>query len=448
MARHKSLLADLLDVKGAVVVEACNCQTVRGVKRITIDVRPYKRLQHRCPHCGKLCSGYDAGRNRPRRWRALDFGSVLVYLRYAPARIYCPDHSVVTESVPWAFPGSRFTKEFDLAVAWQAKHMTRSAIHEYMRIDWQTVGRCVARARKHLDPDSDKRRLNGLVNIGVDETSYRKGHKYMTVVINHDTGEVVWVREEHGKCVFEKFFEALSPEQRASIRYVTGDGARWIDECIKKYTPQATRCIDPFHVVQWAGQAIDKLRTQIWQAMRADNRDLSKQIQRAPDEASLRQLKQKHKEQESLAKSIKGSTYALGKAPEHLTDAQSERLKLIAESQPKLYKGYQLKEELRLILKMASEEAGDCLKQWFWRATHSRIEAFRELGHKVKRHFDGIINTLTTGLSNARIEATNNKIKVLIRCSYGFRNMKSMFAFIKLICSVVDVRLPNRPSTA
>lgn len=190
MARHKSLLADLLDVKGA-VVEACNCQTVRGVKRITIDVRPYKRLQHRCPHCGKLCSGYDAGRNRPRRWRALDFGSVLVYLRYAPARIYCPDHSVVTESVPWAFPGSRFTKEFDLAVAWQAKHMTRSAIHEYMRIDWQTVVRCVARAQKHLDPDSDKRRLNGLVNIGVDETSYRKGHKYMTVVINHDTGEVV-----------------------------------------------------------------------------------------------------------------------------------------------------------------------------------------------------------------------------------------------------------------
>lgn len=168
----------------------------------------------------------------------------------------------------------------------------------------------------------------------------------------------------------------------------------------------------------WAGQAIDKLRTQIWQAMRADNRDLSKQIQRAPDEASLRQLKQKHKEQESLAKSIKGSTYALGKAPEHLTDAQSERLKLTAESQPKLYKGYQLKEELRLILKMASEEAGDCLKQWFWRATHSRIEA------------------------------TNNKIKVLIRCSYGFRNMKSMFAFIKLICSVVDVRLSNRPSTA
>ena len=68
---------------------------------------------------------------------------------------------------------------------------------------------------------------------GVDETSYRKGHKYMTVIINHDTGEVVWLHENHGKTVFEKFFQALTDEQRASIQYVSGDGARWIDECIE-----------------------------------------------------------------------------------------------------------------------------------------------------------------------------------------------------------------------
>lgn len=84
----------------------------------------------------------------------------------------------------------------------------------------------MTRAQKHLDPDADKRRLDGLIRIGVDETSYRKGHKYMTVVINHDTGEVVWLHENHGKTVFEKFFQALTDEQRASIQYVSGDGAR------------------------------------------------------------------------------------------------------------------------------------------------------------------------------------------------------------------------------
>lgn len=200
-----------------------------------------------------------------------------------------------------------------------------------MRIDWQTVGRCVERAQKFLNPDADKRRLDGFVRIGVDETSYRKGHKYMTVV-NHDTSEVVRVDENHGRSVFEKFFEDLTEEQRASIRYVSGDGARWIDDCLRQYAPQATRCFEPFHVVQWAGQSIDKLRTLIWQAMRANKRDLNKLIKQSPDAGKVKELKAKHNETEAIAKSVKGSIYALGKAPENLTHLQAERLRLIAEA--------------------------------------------------------------------------------------------------------------------
>lgn len=369
----------------------------------------------------------------------------MVYLRYSPRRIHCPVHGIVTEAVPWAFPDSRFTKEFDLQVAWLARNMSSSKIKELMRIDWHTVGRCVTRAQKHLDPDADKRRLDGLVRIGVDETSYRKGHKYMTVLINHDTGEVVWLHENHGKSVFEKFFQSLTDEQRASIRYVSGDGARWIDDCIKQYVPHAKRCVDPFHVVQWAGQTIDALRKQIWQAIRTDNRELLKQIRGTEDEQELRRLKARYNEQEILAKGVKHSAYALGKAPENLTPLQEERLQLIAESHPQLFKAYKLKEELRRILKLPPEDAEAMLKHWYWKASHSRIEVIKDLARKIKRHRANILNTIQNGLSNARLEAINNKIKLLIRRAYGFRNLESMFAFIQLICSNMRIPLPNRP---
>ena len=105
--------------------------------------------------------------------------------------------------VPWAYPGSRFTKDFDLTVAWFASYLPRSTASYFMRVDWETVGRCVYRALHDLEPERS-RRLNNLVNIGIDETSYKKGHKYITVIVNHDTNTVVWVSEGHGKSVLER----------------------------------------------------------------------------------------------------------------------------------------------------------------------------------------------------------------------------------------------------
>ena len=95
------------------------------------------------------------------------------------------------------------------------------------------------------------------VRIGIDETSYRKGHSYITTVVNHDTNTVIWADKGHGREVLEKFFQLLTPDQLASIEVVTGDGARWITDCVSEYCPKATRCLDPFHVVEWANDALD-----------------------------------------------------------------------------------------------------------------------------------------------------------------------------------------------
>ena len=148
------------------------------------------------------------------------------------------------------------------------------------------------------------------------------------------------------------------------------------------------------------------------------------------------------------AKEIKDSGFTLGKAPEHLTQKQLLRLEMIQANDPQLYRAYRLKETLRLILKTSDvAQAEKDLKGWLWWASHSRIPAFKELYKKIKRHKKHILNTIRLGLSNARIEATNNKIKLIIRKAYGFRNIQNMMDMVYLVCSNIRIPLPNRKSS-
>ena len=101
-----------------------------------------------------------------------------------------------------------------MMVGWLAVYLPRSVISEFMRIDWETVGRCVSRVLNVIEPERTKR-LDGLVHIGIDETSYRKGHKYITVIVNHDTNTVVWAAQGHGKSVLQTFYRCA---RRSSYR--------------------------------------------------------------------------------------------------------------------------------------------------------------------------------------------------------------------------------------
>ncbi len=248
-----------------------------------------------------------------------------------------------------------------------ATYLPRSVVSNYMRIDWATVGRCISRTLNDIEPERS-RRLNGLVNIGIDETSYKKGHKYITVIVNHDTNTVVWAAKGHGKTVLEQFYRSLTPEQLSSIKVVTGDGARWITDCVNEFTPECERCVDPFHVVQWAMEALDEVRREAWREAHAEAKALAKEHPRKPgrpktgDAISLQVTASKTK-----ATEIKNSTFALGKAPENLTEKQQLRVEMIAATNPRLYRAYQMKEKLRLLLKIKDlDEAEIELKKWLW----------------------------------------------------------------------------------
>ena len=233
MATLNNLFRKLLNVNTAVFNNMRIETDQYGVTSVTVTARVKRKESHRCPVCGRKCSGYDQGGRKVRRWRALDMCGLFLFIETSQERILCSEHGVQYPAVPWAYEGSRFTRDFDRTAAWLACQLSRKAVAEYLRIDWETVGRCLSRARKDIEPDL-KKRLDGLVHIGIDETSYRKGHKYITVIVDHDRNRVVWLHDGHGKSVLEKFYKELTDEQRKRIRVVTGDGARWITECVEE----------------------------------------------------------------------------------------------------------------------------------------------------------------------------------------------------------------------
>ena len=449
MVSTNTLCKKLLNVKSA-VIEGANFYTDEdGVNHILIHARPNVWHEDDCPFCHKRCRRYDKKNPHPRIWRGVDWGSTLVEISYDTHRIECPEHGVLVADVPWAYPGSGFTKDFDLTVGWLATYLPKSTVSEYMRIDWETVGRCVHRTMNDIEPEIS-RRLDGLVNIGIDETSYKKGHKYITIVVNHDTNTVVWAAQGHGKSVLTQFYRQLTPEQLSSIRVVTGDGAKWITECVNAFTPGCERCVDPFHVVEWAMEALDEVRREAWreaydEALQLATEHHGKKGRPSADDVEASMVK----DARAKANEIKNSAYALGKAPEHLTENQQAKVEMIAKNNNRLYRAYCMKEMLRLLLKMKDvNEAEAELKQWLWRASHSRIDAFKKLYQKVKRHKEHILNAIRLGMSNARIEAINNKIKLIIRKAYGFRNIQNMLDMVYLVCSDLRITLPNRKSKA
>ena len=425
----KKLLKSILNVN---FIKIKNIDFDQISSSLHIHVEITKGQRSRCPICGRKCVGYDSI-SEFRSWRALDFGSCTVYILSDVNRIQCPEHGVHTERVPWAYHHSGFTREFEHQAAYLALHLNRTEVSKLMRINWRTVGTILSRTKDHLEPDSSIRFKN-LKRIGIDETSYRKGHKYVTVVVDHDTGQVVWVGKGIGKEVLSSFFALLTREQRESIELVSADGARWIQSCIEEWLPNCERCIDGFHVVQWAVDCMDELRKEVWREAKEGKKEQPKRKRGRPRKGEV----------VKTTNYGKGYKYALGKNPENLTEHQRSCLEEIREFYPKMFRGYQLKEGLRKVFQCSKETIEKELKAWLSWACRSKLKPFVELSRKIRRHKEAIIATVKHGLSNARIESTNNKIKVLIRKSYGFRNIQNLIDMIMIVCSnlYLEIKLP------
>jgi transposase len=235
--RRPSVWARLVGAQGA-VVEGVDLDKHPGGGGVVlvVSVRVSRRGRSRCGVCQRRCPGYDRGAGR-RRWRALDLGTVPAVIEAEAPRVTCPRHGVVVAAVPWARHQAGHTRDFDDTVAWMAVATSKSAVCELLRIAWRTVGAIITRVEAAFTARTD--RLAGLRRIGIDEVSYKRGHKYLTVVVDHDTGRLVWAAPGRDKKTVHAFFDALGARRAGQLTHVSADAAEWIGVVVADRAPQA-----------------------------------------------------------------------------------------------------------------------------------------------------------------------------------------------------------------
>jgi transposase len=358
------------------VVERVELDVEAGV--LVGHVRPHGAARPRCGRCGRRGPWADRGGGR-RRWRGLDFGTLMVELEADAPRVSCPQHGVTVVGLPWARHRAGHTYAFDDLVAWLAVRTSRTAVERLLRIAWRTVGAIVARVAADGRARTD--RWANLRRIGIDEVSYKRHHHYLVVVVDHDSGQLVWAAPGRDKATLGAFFDALGTERSNLITHVSADGADWVSDVVAKRCPNAVLGADPYHVVSWATTALDQVRREAWNAARGGKGGTTSQ-----------------------SKALKKARWAMWRNPEDLTDAQYAKLGWIAKTHPKVHRAWALKEGLRMVFVFARQGyplvAKKALSRWICWAQRCQIPAFVKLAKTVVAFRDAIHISIDHKLSN------------------------------------------------
>ncbi len=375
---------------------------------LVCDVEPTTEIPC-CGGCGRrVRKVYD--QRKPRLWRHLDLAGMSLELRYAPRRLRCAACGVTTEMVPWADPMSWFTHAFEQTVGYLAQESSKTVVSTMMRVAWATVGAIIGRVVERMLPSD---RLAGLTHIGVDELSYRKHHKYVTIVVDHMTGRVVWAREGKNAETLRSFFEELGTERCALIQAVTIDMSKAYISAVSESAPNAQIIFDRFHVQRLVHDALDEVR-------RAEVRTLEDSQERS---------------------ALKNTRFALQKNPWNLTKIEQTKLTELPKTNATLYRAYLLKESFAAILDRRQPNVVLMkLEEWISWAKHSGLKPFARVARTIAQHLDGIVAYVATGLSNARSEGTNGKVRTITRRSYGLHGASALIALIHLCCSGLNLQ--------
>jgi transposase len=383
---------------------------------VVVSVRPRYSQRDRCPHCRRRCPGYDLGDGR-RRWRALDLGTTFAYVEADAPRVECKRHGVLVAAVPWARHDAGFTRAFEDQTAWLAVNTSKTAICLLMRIAWRTVGRICERVSTEAASKRDL--FANLKRLGFDEISVRKGQRYLTVVVDHHTGRLVWAHAGRDRKTVEKFLDLLGKDRCEQIELVSCDDAEWITRPVSERCPNAVICLDPFHIVKAATDALDEIRREVWNEAR-----------KAGDK--------------QLAKELKGARFVLWKNAGNLTDRQKLKLSSIQQINKRLYRAYLLSQQLREIYRVPAEDALVLLEAWLKWARRSRLEPFRKLARRITEQRERVEAAFTNGLSNARVEQINTQIRLIIRRGFGYHSPDAVIALAMLSLGGLCPPLPGR----
>lgn len=381
--------------------------------RVEVWLRARARRRGRCGRCGELAAFYDQGGGE-RRWRHVDVGFATCELIADARRVDCRVHGPTVAAVPWARHDSAFTRAFEDVVVHDAIVGNKQAAADRYGISWRAVNNMCVRVATEALGRVDL--LDGLVAVAIDEVKYKKGHKYLTVVCDHFTGQVIWAAEGRSKATVGTFFDALG-DRAADLGFVTADGAEWIRTVVAERAPDAIVCIDTFHVVGWATDAVDEVRRAEWNILR-------------------------HNGDADAAKEFKGLRWVLLRNWENLRGKQRGVIRELANANRRMFRAWQLKEELRDIFKLPLPAARRALDDWLAWASRSKLTPFVKLARTIRHYRESIEATIEWRLTNGIAESNNASIGRIRANARGFHDPNAFITMIMLDRANLAPHLP------
>ena len=365
-------------------------------KAIEVRLRPRHGSPAQCSGCHQPGPGYD--QLGERRFEFIPLWGFLVFFFYRMRRVDCPRcGAVLVEEVPWGSGKHQLTKVYMQFLANWARKLSWKEVAESFQTSWEKVFDSVEYV---VQWGLEHRALGPIFAIGVDEIQYAKGQKYLTLVYQiDDLTRLLWVGKERTEESFRRFFTMIGPELSSKIEFVCSDMWKPYLNVIAEKCSQALNILDRFHIVAKMNKAVDEVRAAEARRMAA---------------AGYEPV-------------LKKTRWCLLKRKGNLTGKQRFRLRDLLRFNLKTVRAYLLKEDFQQFWDYVSPAwAGKFLSEWCRQAMRSRIEPMKEVARMLRRHRDLILNYFKAQkmFSSGIVEGLNNKAKVTMRKSYGFRTFR------------------------
>lgn len=358
-----------------------------------------------CPKCNKETKVHD--RREERLWRHLDTCQLKTFIHCQIPRVDCSAHKVKTMEIPWANDMSHFTKLFEkLAIDFLLASRNRSKIANLLRISWDELNHIM---NKSVKRGLEKRNNEPVKYIGMDEKSFLKGHKYVTVMSDIENKRIIDVAEGRKTETVDILWNNLSNSQKDGIKAVSIDFWKAFISGAKKHVPNADIVHDKFHIMKYLNEAVDKVRKE-------ENKRLNIQGDRTLVSTKYLWLKGKGnftKKNKAFFRNINIELLAVGRA-------------WLRKEMFRNFWNYKYKKSAR-----------DFFNQWYFSATHSNLKPVIKVAKMLKRHFEEIVTYIKHRITNAFAEGINSQIQHVKSTARGFRNFNNyrtsiLFYFGKL----------------
>ena len=403
---EKELFSTALGIEEPVYIDEIMFDGSKGELHIHMNFRRGGKFA--CSECG--AKGLPVHDTVDKKWRHLNFWQYKTYIHMRTPRTKCPKCGERLWIPPWGREQSGFTMLFEAFVMALAREMPISQIGELVGEYDTRIWRIV---RFHVERAYAKKDYAAVRLIGCDETSSRKGHNYVSIFADMDTGKVMFAAEGKDSNTVKAFTEELREHkaQPQQIKEVTIDMSPAFISGVSEYLPEASITFDKFHVIQ----ALNKVQDEV------------------------RRMEQKKNPL------LTNSRYIWLKNPENLTEKQKEQLETLRYENLKTAKVYQMKLVFQDIYRTIreAEAAKEAIKKWLSWAVRSRLEPVKRFAKMVKSHFDGIMRYFTSCLTSGTMEGINSRVQGIKRRARGFRNIDNFIAMIYLETAGLELGLPT-----